>query len=294
MKLFLSKIGAIFGIAAIISFSIYTFVLVSDSLKIDLFYENFTEIHTGSFIAGTSRARYAIDPRYFEDSLDFKNISFTRSKSPYNFSYTEYLLDVVDQKNDMISLFCVSPISFEKRFEFNKEYFRQFNFEKKDFNPINIKYLIKERITPLKITYHNLKILIKEMVYGENSEFDNRKIFTSTSVNKMVKNYPLPTNINKEYLENLTVLIHHFSKTSKVVLVRVPIWKELYEKENVTSPRFNDLMDSIATRNSILYFDLNEIKFNPGLKFYDISHVNPNERKKITETLEHLITKKTR
>ena len=51
-------------------------------------------------------------------------------------------------------------------------------------------------------------------------------------------------------------------------------------------------MDSIATRNSILYFDLNEIKFNPGLKFYDISHVNPNERKKITETLQHLITEK--
>ncbi len=40
-------------------------------------------------------------------------------------------------------------------------------------------------------------------------------------------------------------------------------------------------MDSIATRNSILYFDLNEIKFNPGLKFYDISHVTPMKEKKL-------------
>ena len=54
-----NNIFILFGISVCLSIIIYIVVLFSDYLKVDLFYNNFTSIHQGSIIAGTSRGRYA-------------------------------------------------------------------------------------------------------------------------------------------------------------------------------------------------------------------------------------------
>lgn len=289
MRRFFKKITLLLCLSISFTFLIYFFTLSLNDLKVDLFYENFTSIHKGSIIAGTSRARYAIDPKYLTDSLNFKNFSFTRSKSPFNTSYTNFLINYTHQSPNRVSVLCVSPISFEKKFELNEEYFQKFNFEKEDFKKVNLEYLLKEKVTPLKLVTENGKLFLRRIVFGNNHEFDNRNITNLISINKSVDDYPIPNKLNYTYLKNLERLIQHFSKTSKVVLIRNPIRKELYNKETTLIPFFNQTIETIAKKNSVYYFDLNKFEFNPDLKFYDISHVNKNEAKRITKLIDSLI-----
>tara|TARA_B100001093_G_scaffold454766_1_gene464394 strand:- start:962 stop:1840 length:879 start_codon:yes stop_codon:yes gene_type:complete len=289
MRRFLKKITLILCLSISFTFLIYFFTFFLNDLKVDLFYENFTTIHKGSIITGTSRARYAIDTKYLTDSLNFKNLSFTRSKSPYNTSYTNFLINYTHQSPNRVTVLSVSPISFEKKFELNEEYFQKFNFEKEDFKKVNLEYLLKEKVTPLKLVTENGKLLLRRIVFGNNHEFDNRNITNLISINKRVDDYPIPNKLNYTYLKNLERLIQHFSKTSKVVLIRNPIRKELYNKETTLIPFFNQTIETIVKKNSVYYFDLNKFEFNPDLKFYDISHVNKNEAKRITKLIDSLI-----
>lgn len=268
---------------------IYFLTFFLNDLKVDLFYENFTTIHKGSIITGTSRARYAIDPKFLNDSLSFKNLSFTRSKSPYNTSYTNFLINYTNQSPNRVSIFCVSPISFEKLFKLNEEYFQIFDFEKGDFKKVNFEYLFKEKITPAKIVSENVKLFLRKIVFGKNHEFDNRIITNLHDINEYVDDYPIPNKLNCSYLKNLQRLIQHFSKTSKVILIRMPIRQELYNKEKKLIPFFNRTIEVIAKENDVSYFDLNQFEFNPDLRFYDISHLNKNEAKRITKLIDSLI-----
>ena len=289
MRRFFKKITLLLCLSISFTFLIYLFTFSLNDLKVDLFYENFTSIHKGSIIAGTSRARYVIDPKYLTDSLNFKNLSFTRSKSPFNSSYTNFLINYTCQSPNRVSILCVSPISFEKKFELNEEYFKKFNFEKEDFKKVNLEYLLKEKITPIKLVSENGKLLLRRIVFGNNHEFDNRNITNLISISKSVDNYPIPNKLNYTYLKNLERLIQHFSKTSKVILIRNPIRKELYNKETTLIPIFNQTMETIAKKNGVSYFDLNKFEFNPDLRFYDISHVNKNEAERITKLIDSLI-----
>jgi hypothetical protein len=289
MKRFLKKIAVLLILSIGIHIIVLGLLFFTKSIKVDLFYDNFTSIHTGSIITGTSRARYAVSPKYLKDSLNFKNFSFTRSKSPYNDSYTDFLIDFTSQKKGMVSIFCVSPIAFEKVFEKNEEYFQKFDFNLKDFKNLNLEYLLEEKITLLNIVSENIKFLFRKNYFGENHEFDNRNISDVNSIKKNVDVYPIPNFLDDKYVQNLERLVHHFKKTSRVFLIRTPVRKELYVKENKLIPRFNDLMDSIARRNSIKYTDLNINEFNPSIRFYDISHVNKNESIRISKIVDSLI-----
>lgn len=292
MRRFLTKIILLLCLSISFTFSIYFITLFFTDLKVDLFYDNFTSLHKGSIITGTSRARYAIEPKYLNDSLNFKNLSFTRSKSPYNTSYSNFLINYTCQSPNNVSILCVSPISFEKSFEINEEYFQKFDFEKEDFNSVNIEYLLKEKMTPLKLVTENGKLLLRRIFFGKNHEFDNRNITNLLVINQKVDDYPIPSKLNGSYLKNLQRLIQHFSKTSKVILIRTPIRKELYNKENRLIPFFNQTIEVIANENGISYFDLNKFEFNPDLRFYDISHVNKNEAERITILIDSLINSK--
>ncbi len=289
MKQFFNNIFILFGISVCLSIIIYIVVLFSDYLKVDLFYNSFTSIHQGSIIAGTSRGRYAFRPKGFENSLNLKNFCFTRSKSPYNNSYTKFLIDFTNPDSQSIAIFCVSPISFENTFEEKNEYFKKFNFVKTDFKKVNLEYLLEEKITPLDIVVENIKILFRNYFFGKDNENDNRALIISNRTIKEVNEYPIPEELDISYIKNLGKLINHFNKTSKVFLVRTPVIKALYEKENKLIPNFNSCMDSIADFYKIKYFDLNLHLFKPELKFYDISHVNKRESMRISEQLELLI-----
>lgn len=289
MKRFLNKIILLFCLSTCFSLMIYFFTFFLNDLKVDLFYENFTSIHKGSIITGTSRARYAVNPIFLTDSLNFKNLSFTRSKSPYNTSYTNFLINFTHQSPNRVSVLCVSPISFEKKFELNEEYFQKFDFKKEDFKSINIEYLLKEKITPIKLVSENGKLLLRRIFFGKNHEFDNRNINDLLVINKKVDDYPIPNKLNYYYLKNLERLIQYFSKTSKVILIRTPVRKELYNKENTLIPFFNKKMEAIAKESAVSYFDLNKFEFNPNLRFYDISHVNKNDSERISKLIDSLI-----
>jgi len=284
MKKFLKKILITFGISLLLSISIYIVFLIKKTPSIDRYYGNFTTIHNGSVITGTSRGRYALD---YKNST-FKNFSFTRSMSPYNDSYTNFLFNVIEQKIGETSILTVSPIALGNDEEFDEEleYFQRFNFKRSDFQKINFNYLIKEKITPLKIIDWNTKELIRKLSFGKDYSKDYRDSSKDTLIlNRDIKNYPIPKELSLIKLKNLGKLIHHFKKTSNVFLVRLPVPKKMYGKENEIHPYFNYMMDSISNTNCVDYIDMNNFKFYPKLIFYDVHHVNLKERKRVTQKL---------
>jgi hypothetical protein len=269
-----------------LSLSVYMIVFNKEIPSVDMYYNNFNSIHNGSFITGTSRGRYALS---FKKS-NFKNFSFTRSISPYNDSYTNFLLKVIEQKMGEISILTVSPLSLGD--DVDVDYFSKFNFQKNDFKKINFKYLIKEKITPVKIIKWNIKELYRKIIFGEDYSKDDRDSSVDTIYfNKKISTYSIPQNFSPKRIKNLKKLINHFKKTSTVILVRLPIPEKMYLKENNSVPTFTKVMDSISKKNDVDYIDMNKIDFYPELIFYDVHHLNKKESIRVSQTLIDTITR---
>ena len=75
-----------------------------------------------------------------------------------------------------------------------------------------------------------------------------------------------------------------------MILVRTSVVKEFYEFENINSPRFNYLIDSLSKKNGVLYIDLNSsVNFTNNSDFYDLYHLNKKHSNYVTRKLEKLI-----
>lgn len=280
MKKFIVNIVGFVSLCTLLSLTIYSIFLLRENPSIDRYYKSFTSIHDGSIITGTSRGRYALN---LEDS-SFKNFCFTRSISPYNDSYTNFLIHVIEQKKGATSILTVSPISIGA--DQDLDFFSKFNFKRSDFKKINFNYLIHQRITPIKVLEWNIKELTRKITFGEDYSKDNRDSSKDTlKLARQVDNYPIPEELNSHRIENLEKLIRHFQKTSKVFLVRLPVPQKMYTKENYLHPSFNDLVDSISQRYGVKYLDMNNFKFYPDLIFYDSHHVNLKETKRVSRSL---------
>ena len=73
-------------------------------------------------------------------------------------------------------------------------------------------------------------------------------------------------------------------------LIRTPVVKEFYEFENIKSPRFNYLIDSLSKKNGVLYIDLNlSVNFTNNLDFYDLYHLNKKHSNYFSKKVEKLI-----
>jgi len=278
MKNFIKLLLKIFLVSIVFSLVVYSFALNFKMLKVNEnnYYDLFTSIHNRSVIAGTSRSRYFFNAESFDPKYNFKNFSFSIGMSPYNNSYTDFLINFIkqDSTKNNITILSVDPYSFPNDLVDKDDYFSNFQFKKSDFKKINLEYIIKEEITPFTIIEENIKNVLRIYRYGKNYERDNRRI-SENEIQKEILKMKKPNNLNEGSFKNIKKLITHFNKTSKVILVRTPVVNEFYEFENSHSLNFNFKMDSISKKHGIRYLDLNKFKaLSNNEKFYDLYHLN--------------------
>lgn len=286
MKNFLRLFLKIFLTSIVLSLLVYSFALNFKIFKVNEnnYYNLFTNIHNGSFIAGTSRSRYFFDNRSFDANYNFRNYSFSVGMSPYNNSYTDFLIKFIQQDSlkENITILSVDPYSFPDNSINQEEYFSKFEFKRDDFKKINLEYILKEKITPITIFEENIKSLLRSYIYGKNHIKDNRSISEIEILNK-ISQTEKPNVLNYKALKNLEKLIFHFKKSSNVILVRTPVINEFYEFENTHSLKFNFKMDSLANKHKIKYLDLNKSKkVITNKQFYDLYHLNKKYSKEYT------------
>ena len=254
---------------------------------IDRFYDKVNAIHDGSIIIGTSRARYGIQETYLNEKYDYKNLGFTVDMSPFDISYTKFIKNVTNYtpKNQNVkSIITVDPYSLSIDNDSINDYL--YDYKINDFKHINIKYLLRNKSTPVKITEELVNKFFRELFYGNK---DNRKI-KEGDIQNLINNYHKP-DINGQALNNLSELITYLKNYSEVYLVRLPITKQFYVEENLNSPKFDFLMDSISKSNQIKYYDFNLDSIQTKLDFYDIHHMNTQSSIIFTKHLDSIINR---
>lgn len=299
MKKFLKYISKFALITTAIVVVFYGVVFLNQSTYINEKYQNFTSIHDGSVVIGTSRSKKGIQVDFLEKEYNFKNYSFDLAASPYDKSYVEFLKLAIQNTDTInnISILDVSPNALSHNI-IDNNYFSRFDLEKDDFNRFNSKYLTTERITPVVILEENIKKHLREFVYGKSGEFDFREVDKKT-IKKQLQLYldenPIPNKVSVGPLNNLADLIGFLKKSSTVILIRMPITTEFYHAENLRCPNFNSIVDSIARKNGVIYRDLNEDdEINSITRFTDISHMNGHTSIKFTEKLNRLLVVKSK
>jgi hypothetical protein len=277
MKNFIHLLLKIFLVSTVFSIVVYSVALNFKmfNLNENNFYDLFTSIHDRSVIAGTSRSRYFFNDESFDPKYNFKNFSFSIGMSPYDNSYTDFLINFIkqDSTKNNITILSVDPYSFPNDLVDKDDYFSNFEFKKDDFKKLNFEYILKEKITPFTIIESNIKNLLRIFRYGKNYQRDNR-VINKNGIQKEILKMKKPNNLNEGSFKNIKKLIRQFNKTSKVILVRTPVNNEFYEFENSHSLNFNFKMDSLANKYEVKYLDLNKIILDVDEQFYDLYHLN--------------------
>lgn len=273
---------------------------------VDSYYSKFTH-KSGSLVVGLSRAIFGVVPSVIEEELGDKinkpvlNFAFDRIQSPYG----NVLLNGIKRKIDTTSnnglfILSVSPASFfiSKTIKDNgiSDLDEQLGMDKmSDLNSHpNYQYIRRYYSEPLYKGFYNAKSKIKkphpdgwlefQSTLGDSySVTENQVKFwseqTYTGYKIVAKNGMKSKYRIAKFIETINFLENY----GTVLLVRLPIDKEVIELENSLWPTFNNEMKLIANQNQAKYvnYTVTEKKY----KTFDGSHLFGSSAKEFTKTL---------
>ncbi len=301
----------------IIKFVLFSLIMVSTYYfamwmlsqgQIDYFYYKFT-YPTKSMIIGGSRAGDGISPEvmkqnFSKDEIDFPLLNFAfahqiSDMGPVYFNAIEQKLD----KNTRNGLFIVevNPASFSilKAMSDDTTALKDEETILSDMNHFNsnpnFEYIRKNYTHPLyKCFEKNRKIDIIRYSHQDgwqevmkksdtyevsNDEISKWKKGKLEESDKMQK-YFTPSKARMLYLEKV---IRFFKKYGQVYLVRVPMSKEFYGREESYWPDFTSLIKDIAAKHKVPYLDYS--LEGDQYETYDGSHLFGPSAKVFTQKL---------
>jgi len=298
MKKFLLKCLAFFGIVL----SIMTVVLVFYGGYVDYFYEKFTTPKASSLILGDSRSLQGIQPRilneYFEESdveLPMLNYSFTLKQIAYGAPYTESVKRKLDTntKNGLFIL-SVHPFILSSRDrEINEESKGVFfeaempphNMKHIDMNP-NYEYIYKNfNYFHFRGIFRKSSKVHKDGWLEERNLTDNVSILDTWKKNQISKYKTFAKKwIKSEIrLTHLEELIQYLKRYGNVILVRLPVDKEIIHIEKEYWADFDLEMEVLSSKNRVAYINFNTIENT--FKTYDGLHIDKFAGVSFTNTL---------
>ncbi len=295
MKRFLVKIF-VFSLV-ILGFIIIVFLQIDG--KNDKYYLRISSGKQSSLIVGTSRAAQGINPSILNSYLgrnDIYNFSFSNLHSPFGEVYFNRIKQKIDTSNKINGIFIITIDPWSISIDTTKEidYYREektFLYGLKEVNSHpNLTYLIK---------YYedkHINILNSSNSYELHSDgwLEVKITMDSASIDKRtklkIKEYistKLNTNKYSKYREeNLLKTIDLLRRFGRVILLRLPIDKELLAVENKYMPDFSKKINSISKEKKVDFIDLTNL--NNSLKFTDGSHLY----KESSEVISRIIAKK--
>ena len=273
----------------------------------DPFYLRFASPKQSSLIIGSSRAAQGLVPHVLDSVIDqcddgFYNFAFTVAHSPYGPVYFNAIKSKLKQNENChgLHIVTVNPWSLsyitkdpEDVSKFRENNLALGNTKFFNLNP-NYFYLLNNYnqgwFNLLKSDNDSYE-LMEDGWLRINVNMSERTINSRTE--SKVKHYQ-EKNMPNSTLSNTRIFylietIKLLQESGKVFLVRLPVGQEILNIENVLSPSFNHLMDSISTRHEISYFDFTD--HEGGFTFTDGNHLYHKSSKKFSELVGNNIKK---
>ena len=260
-------------------------------------YRHFTS-QASSIILGDSRGSQAIVPSvlnsYFNDKR-FDNFSLNISQSPYGPLYLKALKKkIVPDTKDGIFILTVSPWNLSTQKDINKEKdlpenkispFRNMHFY--NLNP-NYEYLLKNLNSSWFNIFRDRESVGKSNTYLHQDGWlevtiDMSKQEAAKRTKEKVEFYNLfkdEQKMSNIRLQSFEEIIDFLKPKGQVYVVRIPTSEEIMKIENQYSPNFNQIIEEIAKRKKIHYFD-----FSPNFADYqytDGNHMYKESSRKLT------------
>jgi len=289
MLKFILKISSILIISAGICI-----LLINNSLNqnIELNYYKFTGKHQ-SLIVGSSKARFAINPSFFNPQYDLFNYAFTNATSPYGKLYYNAIETTLKEGgNNNIFILEINPyivsINTKSHYEFgeNKNALgRQWclnaspNYEYVFRNLTPLYQYINAPDTVLYVQHRNG---FNEILDKQTKEKYNRyKQIKITEYEQMNKDYAP----SQERLNYFIKTIELLKQQGEVFLVHLPTSKEIAFLEKNYWPNYLKTINKIAKEQRVPFLNLQETF--PSPETLDGIHVLAPEAIKISTYIKH-------
>lgn len=294
MKKFLLKIA----LFTVIIVAIILFILKKYSGYVDYFYGKVSSPSQTSLIIGDSRSFQGIQPRIIDSAMAKKfelpilNFSFTIKQMAYGDAWLKTIKKKVNPKTkNGLFILSVHPWVLSERDEDdfkNGKYYEvdlpPNNLHFVNLNP-NIEYFFKD------YEYFHFKAMIKKIstVHDDGWLEENNIATDSVTLNKwkstqieLYGKFAKKWKKSSYRVDKLNEIISFLKQHGRVVMVRMPVSKEILAIESNYWKNFDQEIMSLAKNQSISYFSYSN---SEGYNQYDGLHLNKNNGKKFTQTL---------
>ena len=276
--------------------------------KTDNYYLRFTSPQQQSLILGTSRSAQGLYPEVFDSLLNdnmegpMYNFSFTVAHSPYGPVYLRAMKEKLDPATtDGLFIVGVDPYSLGERKKIMSDDGNQFreqdlcvanmNF----FNlPVNYEYLLKN------YDHYWGEILITSLRESNGEVLSNGRFqvdaptdsafIRSRTLNNIRSNNKAEYIYSEIRFKYLASTIDFLKTHGRVVLVRLPMGKEIKEIEDQIMPEFDSRMQSLSKDKDVLYVSYADVIDQYQTR--DGDHLIPESGKRVSVDLAKKIKMK--
>ncbi len=311
MRNFLKRIIVFFA-PLILVFGIFiAIVLLCFDSKIDSSYSKISRKHPEGLIIGTSRAAQALEPSVFGDVYNF---AFTQAYSPFDSSYFELIKrfhpisvnrnvlnksDNFSVKQDLkLHLICVDAWSLssfpgDKYERMNTSFVNE--TEPGWIDGYNFEYLFKHMPTKWSEVIENcissnfvnpsgrfvVSFTFDQMQDNFNRSFPEKMIYNKK---KEIYRFGSMSNIRLYFLKKT---ISYLKQDGKIVLVQLPVHRELAALEDKFAPNFDSLIKKVAQKEGIQFINLKS--FHDSVHYTDGGHIWNGDALKISQMVKRRI-----
>lgn len=284
MKEFLFKIG-IWGSGVAAVFAILIGIYAGP--RTDYFYNRFTRPKSGSLILGSSRAAQGIIPSVLKPKTkpDLFNYSFTNYNSPFGPCYLAAAKKKFNARYNGIFIIEVNPFTvsnYKRNMRGNQEEFEECdtppaNMITVDVEP-NYEYIIRNYSEDLRSLIGIKQRSVSSFLHDDGwleIEMEYDTAYFKKNTEEKVKNYEeLIAKMQPSHSRwrALKETISYFKEFGQVILVRVPVSKEMEVIEHKYYEDFEEEVLKIAEELKVAY--LNYFHLNDSLYYTDGNHLH--------------------
>ncbi len=309
MRVFITKLFIYLGLIAVF-LGLYLLLIYNRPDLVDDFYYRFTTPKAHSLILGGSLAGQGIHPDIINTQLDLGenhiiNHAFAVGPSSYGPNYLKEITKKLKKGSaDGLFIISVSPWTLGKDNE-NDDSTQFFEVERKLFvgnlkssslNP-NLEYLIHHwnnkfepfvRLYKYFTNYQGIAILHSngwlEVIAKMDSISNNERIKRSLESSKY-NTFSL-SNTRLLYLDKI---ISYVDKFGEVIIIRMPVTRQMADLEKTKYPEFDTIIQGIADKNNVHYF--NFMGLSGQFLTVDAYHLYKKDGEKFTNLLCDSINK---
>lgn len=294
MKKFIIKVS-IFFILTILGLS---FILMNYGGYVDYFYQKFTVPTQTSMILGDSRGLQGIQPQIINQELidsgydlPMFNYSFTISQSNYGKPYTESVKKKLQPSQNALFILNVNPWLFTKR---EGDDLKNGVYSEKDAPPNNMHFV---NINPnLEYFFRNFSYFHFRAIFNQKTELhkdgwlaDNNPPKDALTLNEwkntkinMYKDFSKSWKKSAFRVDDFSTLIAFLQQNGQVILVRMPVDREILLIENNFWHNFDHEMEYISHQMNVKYINFSE---SNKYKTYDGNHLDKENSTVFTRDL---------